>query len=155
VLFPEDPNMRTSLWSSLLLQLSSAEMCYLVAEGCPNLLTHGVRLSRRDASRLIDRLRRADICRLSASHGNLVSPHFAATGAHNEAILTDLIVYPSTPDNRASDEHIHRDLETAAASLLYAPPKFMKVRIPIDVPVWNSREAKLSKEGRHLIFTRQ
>jgi hypothetical protein len=154
VLFPEDPHIRTSLWSSLLLQLSSTEMCFLLMEGSSNLRTHGVRLSQRDASFLIGRLMRADICRLSASHGNLVSPHFAATATHGEAILTDLITYPSMSNNPVSDEQLHRDMETAAASLLFAPPRFAKVRIPLQIPLWTSREAKLSQGSGHLIFTR-
>jgi hypothetical protein len=137
MLFPEDPNKRPALWASVREKLASGPYCYAVENGTGKRDCAPTVKSAEEAAEFVDRLRAADICRISASHGTAVGPHFALRWAADtdEARLVEFVALPGS-DSIAADEWLKRQLETMVVSVMYEFPPIRRILIPISIEPW-------------------
>jgi hypothetical protein len=156
MLFPEDPNKRPTLWSSVAEKLASAPYCYAVENGAGMRDCVPMVKSRKEAAEIVGRLRAADVCRISASRGTAVGPHFAlrcAKGAE-EAQLVEFVALPDT-DSVATDERLRRQLETMVVSVMYEFPRLRRILVPLAMEPWAMPDVETRAVGAGLEFARR
>jgi hypothetical protein len=155
MLFPEDPKKRPTLWASLQERLVSDRYCLVVERGVGNPFAEAVLRSHDDVAAVLTRFQAADICRISASRGTAVAPHFALHRPTPElAELRELIVFPAEGSVVASTERLRRDLETLATSVFYDHPDVREVVVPLAVEAWPMPDMKITRMAQGLRIAR-
>jgi hypothetical protein len=155
MLFPENPEKRPSLWDSITTQLAKEAMCFLIQEGIGNPLAEAKEPARNVADLVLSRLRSAQICRISASGGRAVAPHFACKREGDTALVTELMTYPSEGGATVDNDKLKRDLETAAVNLLFAEGGVSTVIVPLHLVPWTMRDAEINLTAEGLVFRKK
>jgi hypothetical protein len=156
MLFPEDPNKRPTLWASVAEKLASGPYCYAVENGIGKRDCIPIVKSSKEADEIVGRLGAADVCRISASRGTAVGPHFALQWAADadEARLVEFVALPSS-DSVAADEWLRRQLETMVVSVMYEFPRLRRVLIPISMKPWAMPDLEIRSAPAGLEFARR
>lgn len=155
MLFPEDPKKRPALWASLQERLVSDRYCFVVERCVGNPFAEAVALSRGEVAASLVRFQSADICRISASRGIAVAPHFALRLQTRElAELCELIVFPEEGCAVTSMERLRRDLETMTTSVFYDHPEVREVVVPLAVEAWSMPDVKITRIAQGLRIAR-
>jgi hypothetical protein len=153
MLFPEDPKKRPALWESMKEQLAHDSMCYVVLDG--------IGYSNASASldinteKMIQQMKSAMICRISARHGKAIAPHFAANLNDSTASITVFITYPSEGSQVVAIEQLRRDLETAVINLLFCGGEVNAVFVPLDISPWDMSDAEVHSTQEGLMFSKR
>jgi hypothetical protein len=155
MLFPENPEKRPELWESMEKQLAHEAMCYVVIDGIgyPDAsATLGINVS---AENLVQRMKSAMICRISASHGKPIAPHFAANLEGATASITEFVTYPSEGTQTVNVGQLRHDLEAAVINLLFGSGEINRVFVPLDINPWDMRDAEVHSTSEGLMFNKR
>lgn len=152
MLFPEDPVKRPSLWQSVTTQLGHEKFCFLVDEGVGNPMAEARTPTAELVDKTIERLRAAAVCRIGASRGVAVSPHFAGQLDGSSIRLTEFMALAPEGSLHVNPSQMQRDLETAVINLLYMGEGIKSVAVPLQVPPWSMKDARIESTADGLIF---
>lgn len=94
----------------------------------------------------------SQICRISASRGKAIAPHFSGTRNGDEVFISEFITYPSNNSATSDSAQLHRDLESAAINLIYGGSKVLSVFIPLILDPWEMADVKISSTKDGLVF---
>lgn len=156
MLFPEDPNKRSALWTSLAERLSTAPYCHVVQQGIGNPGAESMVCTPDEVAAILTRLRAADICRISASRGIAVAPHFCLrTESPQVACLYELITFPSDGLTTSSPDRLQQDLSAMAVCVFYDYPEVRELVVPLKLLPWQMSDAKIVATGGGLRITRE
>lgn len=155
MLFPEDPRKRPTLWGSLAERLSADRYCYVVEQGVGNPTAEAVARSADEVAATLKRLQESDICRISASRGIAVAPHFGLKMVSpGRAELRELITFASEGSTVALAEKLRRDLETLAVSVFYDHPDLRELVVPVAAEPWEMSDARVVRAEQGLRIAR-
>jgi hypothetical protein len=155
MLFPENPENQPSLWDGLASQLAETSICYLIEDGIGNPLAEAKGPDGRWAECTLARLRAAQICRISANHGNPIAPHFAGIREGDNVFVTEFLTYPSDRTLTVDSEKLKRDLEAAVINLLFAKGGASSVNVPLHIAPWSMQDAEISQVQEGLLFRKK
>lgn len=91
MLFPENPEKCPTLWDAIAKQLRQEAMCFVITEGYGNPRAEAQRPTDDLAQQVITRLQQSQLCRISASRGAAVSPHYAGMRDGASVFITDFL----------------------------------------------------------------
>ena len=156
MLFPEDPSKRPTLWASVTEKLASEPYCYAVENGAERQDRMPVVKSVDEAAQIVGRLRAADICRISASRGTPIGPHFALQWASDtdEARLVEFVALPGSASATA-DEWLKRQLETMVVSVTVEFPHVRRIFVPLAMEPWTMPDVDIRATQMGLEITRR
>ncbi|NRR28663.1 hypothetical protein HSX11_00385 [Oxalobacteraceae bacterium] len=155
MLFPEDPEKRPELWHSFRAQLGHDPMCLLIANGKASPDAPATRVNTDEQAEILRRMQAAKICRISANHGNAISPHFAATLIGHQARVCELMALPNDGRLAIEPAELKEILETAILNLLYAQEGVSEILIPLQIPVWEMADADIHALPTGLLFRKK
>jgi len=154
MLLPDDPAKRPQLWSCLATQLAEQPVCLAVGNGEGNLPAQASLMSEQTASALLNRLRSAQVCRISANRGRAISPHFAGHTVRNAILITEFIFLPSS-SGAISPELLIRELETAVINLFCTEKIVSEVRVPLRLSPWQMSDVDVVRGTDGLFFVKK
>lgn len=155
MLFPENPEKRPELWDSIRLQINRESMCYLVSAGKENANGIATVVSELFQDNILRRMKRSQICRISASRGVAIAPHFAASLDGSMASVTELIALPCDGIQTVTAERLRRYLEIAVINLLYVGGNVSEVFVPISIPPWKMADADIQSLPTGVVFRKK
>lgn len=155
MLFPENPENRPALWDSVASQLAQEQVCIVIESGAAHLDSKAALLDHDMASSLVNRLRKSPVCRISASRGKAISPHFAGRLEGANFYLTELITLPMTNSATLDINQLRNDLETTAINILYSCDGAARVFIPLSIDPWLTKDMEVRPNENGLVFERK
>ncbi|WP_139208551.1 hypothetical protein [Achromobacter sp. NFACC18-2] len=155
MLFPENPEKCPTLWDAIAKQLRQEAMCFVITEGYGNPRAEAQRPTDDLAQQVITRLQQSQLCRISASRGAAVSPHFAGMRDGASVFITDFLSAPFVGMQVIQPDQLQRNLEVAVVNLLFAESGVSRVVIPLHLTPWAMRDAKVHPTAGGLVFTKR
>jgi hypothetical protein len=155
MLFPENPEKQPELWQSVTEQLGREKMCYVVLNGMGYPDANATVHPNVSAEKVIQRMKNAKICRISATRRKAIAPHFAADLDGETASIIEFVTYPSEGMQTVNVEQLRRDLETAVINLLFGSRGVNTVFVPIVITAWNMKDVEVKSTIDGLMFSKR
>ncbi|MDY7804520.1 hypothetical protein U0E23_18930 [Burkholderia stagnalis] len=155
MLFPENPEKRPILWDALAKQLVQTEVCFVIERGSGDPFVDA-RLPNDDVAReAMGRLRRSQICRISADRGIAVSPHFSGIINGNSIFVTEMICVPEVGESTIRLDRLRHDIEVVVLNLLFARGGANRVTVPLHLDPWSMKDADVVSTDQGLVFEKK
>jgi len=155
MLLPENPEKRPGLWVAIATQLIETAMCFIIKDGIGAPFAEAKEPNRDEAMLALARLRRAQICRISANRGSAISPHLAGNREGDTVLVTEFLTSPSDAALTVDNEKLKRDLETAVINLLFTEEGVNTVLVPLSIAPWAMRDVEISLIKEGLMFSKR
>lgn len=155
MLFPENPENRPSLWDSVARQLAQEQMYFVVSGGVGILDSKAIRLDHDAVSNVMDRLRNSPVCRISASRGQAISPHFSGRFEDGNFYITEFIAIPLASSVAPDVSQLRNDLESAAINMLYGGGGAASVFVPLTIEPWAAKDVEIRSNEKGLVFEKK
>ncbi len=132
--FPVDPNKRNGMWDKLETSLSTEENCFVVSGGVFNINAKSHKLSVREASEVVEKLKGSDYVRVGVSRNQPLPAHFSLVfESDSSATVVEYIAMANQSSGSVTKEKIKRDACLIADTVFYDCPNIKNIHFPIGL----------------------